>query len=269
MIPKYEKYHRLIEARFDVINKGGKRVPFIFNKPQNLLIEQATGKDFILKARQEGFSTQISGIFTGDFLLVENALSVVIADIASNAQGLLEKPKFFIRCYEEKMNCKVPLKYNSKYELFNQALNSRYLIGTAENADFGRSRTIHNLHMSEAAFYKYLKKMLASALQALTPEGKFFMETTANGFNEAKEVWDEATLGQNGINPLFFPASLLYGPEFLTQKRKELGRYFMQEYPETPEEAFITSGDTYFDQDAMRYYLNQVKQYKPLQELVA
>lgn len=260
LIPKYEKYQKLIEENLDVINKRGIQVPFILNKPQTLLIERATGNDIILKARQEGFSTEISAIFSGDFLLVENCLSVVIADVSDNAMGLLEKPKFFIRSYEEKNNVKIPLKYNSKYELYNEALNSRYLIGTAENADFGRSRTIRNLHMSEAAFYKHLLKMMASARQALVEDGKFFIETTANGFNDFKKVWDAAVLGENGLNPLFFPASLLYDEEFLNRKRRELGRMFMQEYPETPEEAFITSGETYFDTDAMRYYLENAKE---------
>lgn len=261
LIPKYAKYQKFIEDRFDLINKDGERQPFLFNKPQSLLVEQAKQKNILLKARQEGFSTEISGFFTSDFLLIENCLSVVIADISDNAQGLLEKPKFFIKSYEEKLNCKVPLKYNSKYELFNEALNSRYLIGTAENADFGRSRTIRNLHMSEAAFYRYLKKMLASAFQALTPNGAAFIETTANGFNEFKEIWDAAVMGENDLNALFFPASLLYDDAFLAQKKRELGpSMFMQEYPETPEEAFITSGETFFSSEAMRWYLERTKE---------
>lgn len=260
VVPKYAKYQKLIEDNFDVIDKQGMQVPFLLNKPQKLMIEKATGNDIILKARQEGFSTEISGIFTGDFLMIPNSLSVVIADISDNAMGLLEKPKFFIKSYEEKNNLKVPLKYNSKYELYNEALNSRYLIGTAENADFGRSRTIRNLHMSEAAFYKHLLKMMASARQALVENGKFFVETTANGFNEFKQVWDSAVLGENGLNPLFFPASLLYSQEFLAKKRQELGRFYDQEYPETPEIAFITSGEGYFDNDALRELLRLTRE---------
>jgi hypothetical protein len=262
-IPIYNKYQKFIEARFDLINKEGERIPFLFNNPQSLLVQKATGKDILLKARQEGFSTEISGLFTADFLLKENILSVVIADNSDNAQGLLEKPKFFIKSYEEKMHCKVPMKYNSKHEMYNLATGSRYLVGTAENADFGRSRTIHNLHMSEAAFYKYLKKMLASALQALTPNGKAFIETTANGFNDFKEVWDDAVLGINSLNPLFFGGSLLYDQTFLANKLRELGeQLFMQEYPDTPEEAFITSGAGYFDKLALRQFLDEAKQWE-------
>lgn len=67
-------------------------------------------------------------------------------------------------------------------------------------------------------------------------------------------------MGETGFNNMFFAASLLYGPEFLEQKKKELGRLFSQEYPETPEEAFITSGDTYFDKDAMQDYLKNTQE---------
>lgn len=254
----YQKYKPFIEENLTIIDKQGKEVPFILNKPQNLFVEQATGKDNDLKARQEGMSALILGCFSGDFILKEHSTSVVVADNSDNAQGLLERVKWFIASWERKNHAKIPLKYNSKYELHNSENNAKYIIGTAQNIEVGRSRTVTNAHLSEAAFYPQFRKIIASLLQAVVPDGKVVVETTANGFNEFKTWWDESSLGQTGFNNLFFAASLLYGPEFLEQKRKELGRMFSQEYPETPEEAFITSGDTYFETDAMRYYLENV-----------
>lgn len=214
----------------------------------------ATGKDILLKARQEGFSSFIGGVYTGDFILDQNSYSVVIADVSDNAIGLLDKVKFYLQSYEHRTGMKIPLKYNSKYEMVNQVLNSKYQIGTAENAEFGRSKTIKNLHMSEAAFYKNFRKLLASALQAVRPDGRVVIETTANGFNEFKEFWDESELGMTSFNPLFFSASSFYAQEFLDQKRMELGRLFTQEYPETPIDAFIASGMMYFDKSALQNY---------------
>jgi len=256
----YKPYEKFIESRLSIINKQGEFVPFILNEPQKMFIEQATGRDILLKARQEGFSSEIGGIFTGDFLLDSNSYSVVIADVADNAIGLLDKVKFYIKSYEDKTGFKVPLKYNSKYELVNEVLNSKYQIGTAENTEFGRSKTIKNLHMSEAAFYKHFRKLLASALQAVRPDGRVVIETTANGFGDFKAFWDESKAGLTGFNPLFFSASLFYKPEFLEQKKKELGRLYKQEYPETDIEAFITSGDLFFDSESLQYYLTQVHQ---------
>lgn len=259
----YKKYEKFIEERLRIIDKTGAEIPFLLNKAQKLFIERATGKDLILKARQEGFSSEIGAIYMGDFLLDHNSHSVVIADNSDNAIGLLDRVKFYLRSYEDITGMKIPLKYNSKYEIANEVINSRYQIGTAENTEFGRSKTIKNLHMSEAAFYKYLRKLLASAMQAVRPDGRVAIETTANGFNEFKEYWDESMRGETGFNPLFFPASLMYSENYLSQKKKELGRLYPQEYPETPEEAFLTSGDSYFSTESLRFYMEKAKETIP------
>lgn len=260
MSSPYAKSKLFIEDNLTIIDKTGTEVPFALNDIQNKFVEVATGKDIILKARQQGFSSEILGAFTGDFIYRENSLSVVIADIADNAQDLLSRVKHYIKSWEQKNKVKVPLKYNSKYELQNAANNARYIIGTAENADFGRSKTITNLHMSEAAFYKQFTKLQASAGTALVPNGRFVIETTANGFNEFKTFYNASERGETEFTPHFFRASNFYTQEFLEAEQKRLGRLFQQEYPETAQEAFLTSGDTYFDTDAMRWYLENVKE---------
>ena len=253
-------YQKFIENRLRIINKEGELIPFILNQIQQKYQEKRSQKDIILKARQQGFSTYTLGEFTADFLLVENSYSVVIADNSDNAIGLLDRVKFFVKEYENITGCKVPLKYNSKYELFNEAMNSRYVIGTAENTEFGRSKTITNLHFSEAAFYRNFRKLLASALQALTPNGRCVIETTANGFNEFKEFWDESVKGETGFQPLFFGASGFYSPEFLAKKKGELKRLYRQEYPDSPLEAFLTSGETYFDSEILGVMLTKIQE---------
>lgn len=262
----YRNYEKFIEERLRIIDKTGAEVPYLLNKAQKLFVEQATGKDIILKARQMGFSSLIGGIFMGDFLLSENSYSVVLADNSDNAIGLLDRVKFYLKTYEEITGIKIPLKYNSKYEIANEVINSRYQIGTAENTEFGRSKTIKNLHMSEAAFYKSLRKLLASALQAVRPDGRVAIETTANGFNEFKEFWDESVRGETGFKPLFFPPNLMYEQSFLEQKKRELGRLYPQEYPNTSEEAFLTSGDSYFNIEALAWYMAQCNE--PIQSYV-
>lgn len=256
----YAPYKRLIEENFTIINKEGVEVDFILNKAQNYVVDNGTGRDFALKARQEGISAFELACFTGDFILDENSTSVVVADNADNAQGLLERVKWYIDSYERKNNIKVPLKYNSKYELHNAANNAKYIIGTAQNVEVGRSRTIKNAHLSEGLFYPHFNKLLASLLQSVVPGGKVMIESTANGFNEGKDFWDRTVLGETGFNPIFLPGSFMYEQAFLEQKKKELGRLYDQEYPETAELAFLTSGETYFDVDAMRYYLENAKE---------
>lgn len=250
-----------IEDNFDIINKEGQIVPFKLNPIQEKYFTvDNSSLDLILKARQQGFSSGIEARLTCDFLTLENSQNVVLADIADNAIARLDQVKFFIKSYEEKNKTKVPLKYNSKYELFNEAMNSKYYIGTGENVDFGRSRTITNLHISEAAFIPNFRKLLAGALQALVPSGYCVIETTANGFNEFKGFWDESVSGITGFKPLFYKASDFYSPEFLETKKGLLGRLYVQEYPETPEDAFLTSGESFFDTLALKLMMERVKE---------
>jgi len=261
-----EGYKKFIEENLTIVSKEGKEVNFILNLIQNAyLLLDTIWYDYILKARQQGFSSLILAIFTADFLLKENSRSVVVADIADNAQELLDRVKFFIKSYERRNEIKIPLKYNSKYELFYEEMNTRYTIGTSTNIDFGRSKTITNLHLSEYNFYNNPQALLAGALQAVVPTGcKVMIETTANGYNEGKTLWDACELGEKPFKPLFYGASKFYDKEFLEKKRRELGRLYPQEYPETAVEAFITSGETFFEKQALALYLEATENVKAL-----
>ena len=249
-------YKQFIEERLSIVNKNAEVVPFILNDIQNkYLLEDYTGNDFILKARQQGFSSLILALFTADFILKDNQRNVIVANNSDNATELLDRVKYFIKSYEDKVGTKIPLKYNSKYELFNEATNSRYTIGTAEDTEFGRSKTITNLHLSECFFYLHFDKLLAGALQAVVPTGRIIFETTANGYNFGKTFWDECVLGDRPFKPLFYPASAFYDKEFLDSKRKQLREIYVQEYPENATEAFLASGEQYFNSESLRWYL--------------
>lgn len=207
-----------------------------------------------------GISSLITAIFFCDFLLVKNSYSVILADIEENATGLLDRVKLYIKCYEHKMKVKVPLKYNSRFELYNPLYNTTFKIGTSQNYDFGRSKTITNLHLSELAFYKNISKIMAGCVQAVTDDGKVIIETTANGFNEYKKMREDNKRNNNGYRQFFFKASDFYSETFLNKKRAELGIMYSQEYPENETEAFLTSGDCYFDKEALKVYITRTRE---------
>ena len=258
-------YKAFIEENFEIVNKDSQQIPFLLNQIQNkYLLEDYSGRDVILKARQQGFSSLILALFTADFILKENSRSVIVADIADNAIELLDRVKAYIKSYEYINKVQVPLKYNSKYELFNEAMQSRYTIGTADNTEFGRSKTITNLHLSEFFFYKHPEKLFAGAMQAVVPNGRVIIESTANGFNFGKFFWDECVIGKRPFKPLFYRASDFYSKEALIQKKAELGRFFVQEYPETANEAFIkATGLVYTDFDTSRH-IKDLPDFKPV-----
>ena len=70
-------YRQFIEKRLSIVDKTGNLVDFVPNAIQNKYLDLGTGKDVILKARQQGFSSLILGVFTADFILRENSRSVV------------------------------------------------------------------------------------------------------------------------------------------------------------------------------------------------
>lgn len=254
-------YKGFIEDHFKIVDKEGQLVPFCLNKIQDrYLSHDMSGKDLILKARQQGFSSLITAIFTADFILKEHSYSIVLADIEENAVGLLSKVKRYIESYENSSGYKVPLKYNSKYELYNPFMDTTYKIGTAKNIDFGRSKTITNLHLSEVAYYPDIEGIIAGAGQAVVETGRLIFETTANGFNDFKKLWDMAKDRKGMYIPLFYKASDFYSAEFLESKRNDpaLGARFAQEYPENDTEAFLTSGNCYFDKESLGVYIKNI-----------
>jgi hypothetical protein len=257
-----------IEEQLKIIDKTGKNVPFVLNPIQlKFLRDDFDNRCIVLKARQQGFSSLILAYFTRHFLLKPNTYNVVVADTSDNAEDLLDRVKKYIATWCDNISeatgtpvkPKDFLKYNSKYHLYFEQINTTYRICTAKNLDFGRSKTITNLHLSEGAFYPDLERILTGALQAVVPTGNVIIETTANGFNYFKDFYDRSTRGETGFKPLFYPASKFYDKGELWLKKKQLGRMFKQEYPESPLEAFITSGETYFKTEALEQYIELVK----------
>jgi len=273
--PNTFDYSRFMGDNFEIVDKTGVSVPLKANSVQTEFEKDKGNDAIILKARQQGFSSWIDGIFTSDFILRSNSYGAIVADIEDNAVGLLDRIKYYLGSYEEKNKTKlqmketyikgnvVDLKYDSRFELYHEFMNSRLVIGTAKNVEFGRSKTITNLHLSEIAFYPNIEKILAGAGQAVVQGGRKWLETTANGFNEFKELWDDSSNKFNNYKALFYGASKFYSKEFLEMKKREFTKRgkvalkYYQEYPDNPIEAFISSGDCYFDQDSLRFYLEK------------
>jgi hypothetical protein len=242
-------------SKFNIVNKDGQSVSFLPNNFQEKFLTDMSGRDVILKARQCGFSSLILAMFTLDFLREENSRSVCISHDGPSATKLLDRVKYFLDSAKAK-GLDLKLKYNSRYELVNEEINSTFYIGASGSKSFGRGDTLTNLHLSEFAFYDDPKSMLASALQAVVPQGKVIIESTANGMNYLKEFWDKSKSGDTGFKTHFF-GNTFYAPEFLEQKRKELADLFPQEYPATDTEAFLSSGNPFFDLEALKYYLTE------------
>ena len=288
------KYQSFIEDNFLIKNKDGVVVPFRFDIFQEGQIRSVQDyymvdlynhygkelegvRDIVCKGRKEGFSAQILGMFATDFLLSEHPIGCVsIADTKEETQRLLTRAKFYIESAAIKENRKLMdiCDIVSKNELHNKWNGAEFWIGTAGSKVALRTETVQNLHFSEAAHFPDTDIITATetiegALQMVPQgKGKVFIESTANGYgNYYQELWDKATLGDSTFRPVFYGADQFYSKEWLVIKEKEFTtrEMFWQEYPSTPQQAFISSGSKFFDTEAILHLQNEVVR-KPLIE---
>lgn len=287
-----EKPYLIIEACFSLVDKKRQTVPFFFNEVQRDFIDkistQGTEKPyFILKGRQQGFTTLITAIQLSYAILRRNFSGFTLADRDDNTKAIfIDKAKVMYNFLPSIL--KPTEKFNSVNELYFDKINSSWRIASA-TANVGRSRTLSFIHFSEVAFFKCsLADLQKSIVEAATENAFCVYETTANGFNDAKALWDNGscynlfyewwktkeyvsyeyeylstndkwlidrlkTLEQRGLSR---PQLAWYAKKYNSYIDKSS---IKQEYPCSPEEAFVVSSDSIFDKEAISNYLSNFK----------
>ena len=289
-------YH-LIEIAFYIVDKKRKTVPFFFNEVQKDFLEQlellGTSKPFfILKGRQQGFTSVITAIQLSYAIVRKNFSGFTMANQSINTLAIFNDKA---RSVYDRLpaELKPHEKFNSRNELFFDKLNSSWRVATATD-QIGRGFTFNFVHFSEVAFYECdLSTLQAGIGEAITSDAIQVYESTANGFNQAKDLWDSGS-----CHNLFYEwwrspeyrsteyeyletndAWLLERIKVLKDKgcdKEQITWYckkydsyldkntIKQEYPITPTEAFISSGDCVFDKEAIN---NQLALYSGLNNL--
>lgn len=280
-------YKKFILENFKVLDKETQiPVPFELNVVQekyyDILQEQYGSemegvREIVLKARQEGMSSFILALFTVDFLLRPYSVSICISHRKDATDILFKKVKFYIHCYLENLAKKldVPVEKIEKEWLLsdNKSLienaenHATFYIGTAGAKVGGRGGSARNILFSETAFYQDTELVTAqeivvgTAQQVPQGRGMIFLESTANGEgNYYQAEWERSNLPArpDGTKhsiyyPRFFGWEDFYTEEWVNQKRGEFPteKLWKQEYPRTSEEAFITSGTPYFNNEIL------------------
>lgn len=186
----------------------------------------------------------------------------------------------------------------SRYKGEGKGLGSKIRCATAGGSGIGRAFTIRALHLSEFAFWPGDKlDTLTGLMQAVPdlPGTIVIIESTANGYDEFKKQWDLAVAaqarGEEGFIPVFFPWYEMreyrraVPPGFTrTEEEQALAETFAldneqlawrrwciqvgcggdlnkfhQEYPATPDEAFIATGACVFNKDQIVLRRKQVE----------
>lgn len=300
-----------IEKYLKIQDKNSKIVPFKMNKPQmklyNALKKQyEQGKPqraIVLKARQMGFSTLTEGIIFKKTVTAFNIKSGIITHEASATDNLFNMSKKYLDNLPDEMKPQIK-KSNAKELVFDSekgtGLKGIIKCMTAGNTTVGRSDTFQNLHISEYAFWGGKKKdTLIGLLQSVpnTKDTMIVVESTANGYDDFKDMWDDAVEGKSDFIPVFCAWWELdeYRKEYngfeLNEEEIELKKLynldkeqlawrrwciqtncrgdvnlFKQEYPSCPEEAFMSSGNCVFDKEKIINRIQQIKDIEPLKQ---
>ena len=297
---------QFIEDNLKIKSKSGKTVPLTFNKPQEKLYsviqEQAKkGKPIrviILKARQQGFSTLTEAIIYKKTSTGMNVGSGIVTHKDEATTNLFRMSKMYYDKSPDIIKPQIKAS-NAKELLFDtqdgKGLKSSIKCYTAGGTGIGRSDTFQNLHISEYAFWVGDKADTLQGLQQAVPNlpnTLIVIESTANGYDHFKELWDRAVAGESDYIPVFSAwfetdeYQMPYDGFKLTDEEEELKRLynlsneqltwrrwcianncngdinkFKQEYPSNPDEAFIMSGNPVFNAEVI---INRIAQLEAL-----
>lgn len=275
------KYREFIEEYFTIDDMDtGAIIPFKFRPVQNKYYEELckmynesanfTGlRELILKARKEGFTSMVLALFAADICLNDHGVRYLEISYKDDATSQhYRRMKGYVMSFfrytaiknniytdDKTLERQIFSATNEGHEFIMRHNGASFYVGTASAKTGERGSNVHGVLFTEAAFYPNSDIIKASeiieASRNMVPVGKgmIFQESTANGYNHFYDTWQKAVNKEVDYYPRFFSWR-----EFYTQEqfdiiskgfsRKEL---IKQEYPDSPEEAFLTSGYPVFD----------------------
>lgn len=292
------KYKALIEDNFLIDEpETGKLVPFKFRAVQDKYYQTLVKehdienkgistpvRDLILKARREGFSSFVLALFAADDIMQENPTESLAMSYKDDATKTFRKryrlyvTSYFARKYGYTAE-QVQLDPNILDQVAHECLSvdgrdielrhnkAHFYCGTASARTGGRGGVLQKVLFSEEAHYPDSEEMSASEMvdgtlrQVDINNGWVFRESTANGYgNYYEETWGKAVLGESRFKPRFYGWREFFSEDDFKLIASEFTdkRMLKQEYPETPEEAFISSGSAYFDNEKILEYIKTI-----------
>ncbi|SDN46785.1 terminase large subunit domain-containing protein [Acetanaerobacterium elongatum] len=191
-----------IENFMKVVDKNGKLIPFVLNPQQKELIKGMDKYNIILKSRQLGITTLSCAYSIYLACTNSNTTCLLVSYSIDSATSIFEKLKQLYNDLPKSLS--VELIANNKKEL-KFVNGSRIICATCGSKDVARGLTIRFAHLSEIGFMKdTVDKQLLAIEQALTPNGRIILESTANGLNYFSELWNKAERKESLYKPFFF-----------------------------------------------------------------
>jgi len=266
-----------LEYCLSIIDRDtGAAGPWTFNAVQDWYEGVGSDWDIIGKSRKQGFSTRLIGKAVHRCAFRRNQHAILLTQDEDSAKVMLEeRVKPLIK------SSLLPLGAVERADhIYFPGTDSRYYVGTAGAHNVGRSKDVTMYHLSEVAYYDG-DDVITSVEEAVIEGACGYLETTANGENFFKRLWDRARRGESKYKPIFAawwqdPGYRIHGAaienptedelalieslglsqEQLAWRRRKIKgmskpELFQQEYPATAEEMFLSTGRMVFDWTAL------------------
>jgi len=207
-----------------------------------------------LKARQIGWTTLVAA---HQFWLAFFKPDQNIIDLSRTEREsvlLLRKSKYGFQHMPEWMLERGPdsLVEHQQKMAFS---NGSQITSMPSASDPARGESASLVVVDEWAFLPNPEEAWASIEPVADVGGRIIGLSTANGSgNFFHELWVGSQTGSNRFEPMFFPWSATEDRDeswYQSKKESMLSWQLAQEYPSTPEEAFIKSGNPVFDLDVL------------------
>jgi hypothetical protein len=246
----------------------------------DMMLRTGKARFVVVKARQQGLSTVISAWQYWWLSQRKAQKGLVMAHVAESTTTLFD---MYHRIHANVPKIVQPTtKYSSRTELVFAELDSALRVATAGGKGVARGEMLNVVHLSEVAFWPetFAQNNFNGLIQAV-PDRKgtaAFLESTANGMTGVFYAqYKAAREGISGYELFFsawfeseeyrdetFPKDMALLPEEdrlvadygldlaqLWWRRRKIATngadLFKQEYPSTPEEAFISTGRPIFN----------------------
>jgi len=208
----------------------------------------------ILKARQIGFTTLTMAFALWQALFVEDWSCINLSRRQEDAEHALSKAIYAYDRLPEELRCRLPQRVDKSVTKMTFT-NGSHIESHPSRNNPARGRTVSLIVVDEWAFFENPEEAWASIKPTFDVGGRVIALSTANGAGTLfHQMWVGAKSGANTFHPIFFSWRAV--PErddtwYEQQKRDMLPWQLHQEYPNTPEEAFIKSGNPVFDVEAL------------------
>lgn len=208
----------------------------------------------VLKARQIGFSTLIATYaFWLTFFYPDRAV-VLISKTERESAKLLQKAKYGYRFLPDWFKLRGPFRVENTQSKLSWS-NESGIESLPSASDPGRGESVFLVVVDEIGFLPNSEEAYAAIEPIADVGGRIIMLGTANGEgNLLHRLWTQAEQGSSRFVNIFFPWSAGDRDEaWYERQRQELPPWQLaQEYPRDPEEAFLRSGNPFFDVDKLR-----------------